>query len=150
VRVERQRLQSGDLSPLKSKASRRVVPVGQVVIDELAAYLATRPHDGPLFVDELGGPVQYWRWKKLLGAATAATGVAVTSHGFRHFFASAQIAGGASVKQVQTLLGHASAVVTLRTYTHLRPGDEDRSRDLMDAALSPLADSLRTGAASRV
>ena len=150
VKVERQRMQSGDLSPLKSKASRRVVPLGQVVIDELAAYLATRPHDGPLFVDELGGPLQYWRWKKLLAAATATAGVSVTSHGFRHFFASAQIAGGASVKQVQTLLGHASAVVTLRTYTHLWPGDEDRSRDLMDAALGPLADSLRTEATSKV
>ena len=46
------------------------------------------------------------------------------------------------------VLGHASAMITLRTYAHLWPGDEDRTRDVMDAALSPLADSLRTGAAS--
>ena len=52
------------------------------------------------------------------------------------------------MKQVQTVLGHASAVITLRTYAHLWPGDEDRTRDVMDAALSPLADSVRTEAAS--
>ena len=62
----------------------------------------------------------------------------------RHFFASALISGGASVKQVQSVLGHASAVITLQTYSHLWPGDDDRTRDVMDAALSPLADSLRT------
>ena len=52
------------------------------------------------------------------------------------------------MKQVQTVLGHASAVVTLRTYAHRWPGDEDRVRDVADAALSPLADSLRTEAAA--
>ena len=71
-----------------------------------------------------------------------------TAHSLRHFFTSALIAGGASVKQVQTVLGHASAVITLRTYAHLWPGDEDRTRNVMDAALSPLADSLRTEVAS--
>jgi integrase len=39
IRVERQRLQSGRIAPLKSKASRRTVPVGQIVIDVLAAHL---------------------------------------------------------------------------------------------------------------
>lgn len=32
--------------------------------------------------------------------------------------------------------------------SHLFPGDDDRTRDVMDAALSPLADSVRTEAAS--
>jgi integrase len=56
------------------------------------------------------------------------------------------------VKQVQTFLGHASAVITLRTYAHPWPGDEDRTRNVLDAALSPLgalADSLRTETASK-
>ena len=75
-------------------------------------------------------------------------GVEVGSHGLRHFAASALISGGASVKQVQTFLGHSSAVITLRTYAHLFPGDEDRTRNVLDAALSPFADSLRTEAAS--
>ena len=147
IRVERQRTQAGRITPTKGRRS-RTVPVGQVVIDELAAHLAAYPSDGALFTDEMGKPLPYWRWKKLLAAATTETGVDVTAHGFRHFAASALISGGASVKQVQAFLGHASAVITLRTYAHLWPGDEDRTRNVLDAALSPLADSLRTEAAS--
>lgn len=51
------------------------------------------------------------------------------------------VQGGASVKQVQLVLGHASAVVTLRIYAHLWPGEEDRTRTVMDAVLG----CLRTG-----
>ena len=144
INVERQRMQSGHLGPPKSKSSRRVVPVGRVVIEELAAHLTPHPSDGPLFVDEIGEPLLYRRWQTLWGAAARQVGVEFTSHDLRHFFASALISGGASVKQVQTVLGHSSAVITLQTYSHLCPGDDDRTRDVMDAALSPLADSLRT------
>jgi len=98
--------------------------------------------------DELGQPFTYQAWKRLWKVAATSAGVEGTTHDLRHFYASALIAGGASVKQVQTVLGHASAVITLRTYAHLWPGDEDRTRNVMDAALSPIADSVRTEAAS--
>ncbi|MFE4332699.1 tyrosine-type recombinase/integrase [Streptomyces sp. NPDC056831] len=65
----------------------------------------------------------------------------MVTHGLRHFYASALIGGGASVKQVQMVLGHASAVVTLRNYAHLWPGEENRTRSVMDAVLG----GLRTG-----
>ena len=42
------------------------------------------------------------------------------------------------------VLGHASAVVTLRTYAHLWPGDDDRTRSIIDVVLSPPKDSGRT------
>lgn len=148
IRVERQRTQAGRLAPVKSKSSRRVVPVGQVVIDALAAHLAAYPSQGALFVDELGEPLLYRRWRTLCEAAARSAGLDCTAHSLRHFYASALIAGGASVKQVQQRLGHASAVITLQTYAHLWPGDDDRTRDVMDAALGPLADSPRTAAAS--
>jgi hypothetical protein len=48
------------------------------------------------------------------------------------------IAGGASVKLVQTVLGHSSAVVTLSTYSHMWPGDDERTRTVLDANLSVL------------
>jgi hypothetical protein len=57
-------------------------------------------------------------------------------------------AGGASVKVAQTRLGHGSAVVTLNTYGHLWPGDDDLTRTVMDSAFAILADSLRTSAAA--
>lgn len=147
IRVERQRRQDSTLGPVKGRQA-RTVPVGQVVIDALAAHLAAYPTEGPLFVDEAGDPLLYRRWRSLCEAAARDAGVDVTAHTLRHFFASALIRGGASVKQVQTVLGHSSPSITLETYTHLWPGDEDRTRDLVDAALSPLADSLRTAAAS--
>jgi len=151
IRVERQRLQSGEIAPLKSKTSRRKVPVGKVVVDALTAHLRDYPGtDAALFVDEFSEPLTYRRWKRLWSDAASAALVDATSHDLRHFAASALISGGASVKQVQTFLGHASAVITLRTYAHMFPGDEDRTRNVLDAALSPaaLADSVRTEAAS--
>lgn len=67
--------------------------------------------------------------------------VEIGSHELRHYAASASISGGVWVKQVQTLLGHSSAVITPpRTCAHIFPGDEDRTRNVLDAALSPLAD----------
>lgn len=152
IRVERQRVQTGDLAPLKSKTSRRTVPVGQVVVDALTAHLGTFPGtDEALFVDELGAPLTYRRWKRLWSVAASSAGVDATSHDLRHFAASALISGGASVKQVQMFLGHSSAVITLRTYAHMFPGDEDRTRNVLDAALRATiarsADSVRTEAA---
>ncbi len=74
---------------------------------------------------EEGEPLNYRRWKKwncarrALQAAENATAERegrkpvelphMVTHDLRHFFASALIAGGASVKQVQLVLGHASA-----------------------------------------
>ena len=63
----------------------------------------------------------------------------------RNYCASALIAGGASVVQIQHVLGHATPVITLRTYSHLFPGDDDRIRTALDAALTLLGseDNLR-------
>jgi len=58
--------------------------------------------------------------------------------GHHRWTSSALISGGASVKQVQAFLGHASAVITLRTYVHMWPGDQDRTRNVLDAALAVL------------
>lgn len=44
----------------------------------------------------------------------------------------------------QERLGHSSPVITLEIYAHLWPGGDDRTRDVMDAALTSLAESLRT------
>lgn len=65
-------------------------------------------------------------------------------HDLRHFFASALISAGCSVNA----LGHSTAATTLNMYPHLWPGDEDRIRDAIDAAMAgPAEDSLKTGLA---
>lgn len=148
VRVERQRTQANKITPTKGKRS-RTVPVGQIMLDALAAHLNEYPAgSASLFVDELGEPLTYRRWKTLLGNATKMAGVDLTSHSFRHFAASALISHGASVKAVQESLGHADATTTLRVYAHLFPGDEERTRTALDAALANLADSTRTVSAN--
>ncbi|MGW6744150.1 tyrosine-type recombinase/integrase [Streptomyces sp. NPDC055025] len=153
IRVERQRLQSGKIGPPKTAKSRRTVPVGEVVTDALLTHLAARPSKEWLFTMEEGEPLNYRRWKTEWNCARKALQAAeregrkpvelphMVTHDLRHFYASALIAGGASVKQVQLVLGHASAVITLRIYAHLWPGEEDRTRTVMDAVLG----GLRTG-----
>jgi integrase len=44
------------------------------------------------------------------------------SHDLRHTTASLAVAAGADVKTLQTMLGHASAVMILDRYGHLMPG----------------------------
>ena len=49
-------------------------------------------------------------------------------HDLRHYYASGLIASGCDVVTVQRALGHAKATTTLRTYSHLWPTAEDRTR----------------------
>lgn len=60
----------------------------------------------------------------------------VRIHDLRHSAASIAIASGANVKQVQQMLGHASATVTLDTYSHVFPSLAEQLRDRLDAAYS--------------
>lgn len=140
VRVERQRLQDGTVGPTKTAKSTRTVPLGAVVVDELAAYGAGEW----LFTTPMGEPLTYRRWKVEWSYALRSTGLTLTTHSLRNFTASGLIAGGASVKSVQTVLGHSSAAITLRVYSHLWPDDEDRTRSVLDAALTTPADQVRT------
>ena len=68
--------------------------------------------------------VGYW-WRR----ARARAGCdGMRLHDLRHFYASGLIAAGCDVVAVQRALGHASATVTLDTYSHLWPTAEDRTR----------------------
>ena len=108
VKVERQRLPSGRIGPPKTAKSARTVPLGQVVIDELAAHLAAYPSDGPLFTVATGARLRYVTWVSAWARACKAVSLDVDTHALRHFYASALIAGGASVKVVQTRLAGVS------------------------------------------
>ncbi|MGJ5833500.1 tyrosine-type recombinase/integrase [Streptomyces ossamyceticus] len=54
-------------------------------------------------------------------------------HALRHFYASVLLDSGESVKAVSTYLGHGDPGFTLRTYTHLMPTSETRTRKAVDA-----------------
>ncbi|MBP2192143.1 hypothetical protein BJ987_005044 [Nocardia goodfellowii] len=55
-----------------------------------------------------------------------------TWHDLRHFYASALIQAGASVKTVQVRLGHSDANTTLRVYTHLWPDQDSHTREAIE------------------
>ena len=59
----------------------------------------------------------------------------ITTHDLRHTAASLAASAGANVKAVQTMLGHASAVLTLDTYSDLFPDDLDAVAARLDEAV---------------
>ncbi len=142
--------QGSTLSPPKTGASNRTIPLPQVVVDALAAHLAEFPAgpDGLVFTRSgkpITGSAFGHRWRSAVKTAglPARTGF----HALRHYYASLLIRHGESVKTVQARLGHASAVETLDTYSHLWPDSDDRTRDAIDSVLGSTADALRTGTA---
>ena len=103
----------------------------------LAAHLARWPvgENGLVFTNTIGSPIGRSQYSTMFRVASAAIGVEATSHDLRHHAAAMLISAGCSVKAVQSFLGHATAAETLDTYGHLWPGDEDRIRAAIDAAL---------------
>ena len=106
----------------------RLVPVGTYALDAVDAYLArARPQlastgsaerAGALFLNARGGRLsRQSAWAVLVKAADRA-GVTrdVSPHTLRHSFATHLLEGGADVRVVQELLGHAS-VTTTQIYT---------------------------------
>jgi len=73
-----------------------------------------------LFLNQRGHPLTPSGFWRILKGYVAACGIqtAVTPHTFRHTFATHLIEGGADLRVVQELLGHAS-ISTTEIYTHL-------------------------------
>ena len=105
----------------------RVVPFGREAARWIEAYLerarprlAAGKRHGTLFVNARGGPLSRMGYWKLLRDRARAAGLAarVHPHALRHSFATHLLQGGADLRVVQELLGHAS-VTTTAIYTHL-------------------------------
>lgn len=104
----------------------RLVPIGRFAREALDAYLVrSRPllaprgrASGSLFLGARGGPLsRQSAWLIIRGAAERAELTAELSpHTLRHSFATHLLEGGADVRVVQELLGHAS-VATTQLYT---------------------------------
>jgi integrase/recombinase XerD len=113
---------------LRGKGSReRIVPLGSFATKAIDDYcvrvrpglLAKNPKNNPaLFLNSRGGRIsRQSAWQMVLDAASAA-GITehVSPHVFRHSYATHLLDGGADIRVVQELLGHAS-VTTTQIYT---------------------------------
>ncbi|WP_455901833.1 site-specific tyrosine recombinase XerD [Rhodococcus gordoniae] len=107
----------------------RLVPVGRPALGALDAYLVRgRPtlatgRTAAVFLNARGGRLsRQSAWKVLQTAAErAGVDVGVSPHTLRHSFATHLLDGGADVRVVQELLGHAS-VTTTQIYTLVTAG----------------------------
>lgn len=74
-------------------------------------------------------------WHPALEAAGVEANRASGMHALRHFYASTLLDAGESIKAVSEYLGHADPGFTLRTYTHLMPTSDERTKKAIDRVL---------------
>ena len=134
----------------------RAVPLPDSVATGLQAHITAHPPvsvtlpwrdvDGPpvtaplLFFDADGGNLNRnlfnrSTWRPALTAAGVPHGRENGMHALRHFYASVLLDAGESIKALSDYLGHHDPGFTLRTYTHLMPSSEKRTKEAVDRAL---------------
>jgi len=126
-------LEEGSVRVLGKGRKEREVPLGSFARQAVEAYLtrgrpalASGATRGALFLNARGGRLSRQSCARLLAVHVQRAGIdrRVTLHTLRHSFATHLLEGGADVRVVQELLGHASVattqVYTLVTKEHLR------------------------------
>jgi integrase/recombinase XerD len=118
----------------------RVVPLGAKAVAAVEAYL---DHERPKLADRGGTQSQFlllssrggrlrreriWELIKIYAKASGCSDE-LSPHSMRHSFATHLLAGGADLRQVQEMLGHAS-IATTQIYTHV---DHTRLKKVHDA-----------------
>jgi integrase/recombinase XerD len=116
---------------LTGKGSKqRIVPVGSFAIDATERWLLDRPtfrrgdrDTGALFLSTRGNRLTrqaVWRIVRMYGIAAGVAPGDLSPHVFRHSAATHMVEGGADLRTVQELLGHAS-LSTTQMYTKVSP-----------------------------
>ena len=108
----------------------RVVPVGWLAVDAIRAYLpirldlrGSRRDDERLFVNARGGGLSrqaVWQIVKKHARTAGIDEASVSPHVLRHSAATHMVEGGADLRTVQEMLGHAS-ISTTQIYTRVSP-----------------------------
>lgn len=102
----------------------RIVPVGSKALSALGEYLDIReklkPASNRIFLNSRGGGITTRSLARIIKKYGLVSGISknVSPHVLRHSFATHLLAGGADLRAIQEMLGHASLSTTQR-YTHL-------------------------------
>ena len=117
---------AGTVAPHGKGDKPRLVPVGQLSLEHISAYLERRADDARqsssvlLFCGPRGNALTrqgIWKLMRGYGQKAGLRGD-LHPHKLRHSFATHLLAGGADLRTVQILLGH-SSIKTTEIYTHL-------------------------------
>lgn len=113
----------------------RLVPVSKTAREYIYSYLDDRKEKkwgskNSVFLSNRGKAITRIMVFNIIRQAVERAGIdkQVSPHTFRHSFATHLLAGGASIRQVQEMLGHES-IVTTEIYTHL---DTSRLRETVE------------------
>ena len=102
----------------------RLVPISSTARERIHRYLevrrSARAGEETLFLNNRGSSLTRVMIFTILREAARRAGIEkkISPHTFRHSFATHLLEGGASIRQVQELLGHES-ILTTEIYTHL-------------------------------
>ena len=137
LRLESVNFQQGWLRVFGKGSKERMVPVNDAALARLREYLAERERKfggrdaaAELFLNRAGGRLSRQQmWKDIVARGKEA-GVEIRPHPhlFRHTFASHLVQGGADLRSVQEMLGHAS-LNTTQIYAHVDKGDVKRAHE---------------------
>ncbi len=125
--LEALNLEAGYLIARGKGNKERIVPMGECAKKKLLTYIASvRPRllknqtDNTLFLSRLGKKMSRQAfWKKLkVYARQAGIQKEISPHMLRHSFASHMLEGGADLRALQMMLGHAD-ISTTQIYTHV-------------------------------
>ena len=118
----------GGLVRVRGKGKKeRIVPVGQMALKGLRAYLDMKPPKEaasaikkPLFISRIGSRLTDRSVRRMVLKYVKRTGLGkeISPHTFRHSFATHMLDRGADLRSVQELLGHAN-LSTTQIYTHV-------------------------------
>ena len=127
IGVQDLQLDEGLVRVFGKGAKERLVPIGRTALGAVALYLRElRPRvehgagEGKLFLNARGKPLSRMGAWKILQKHVKAAGLVkrVTPHTLRHSFATHLLEGGADLRAVQEMLGHAD-ISTTQIYTHV-------------------------------
>jgi integrase/recombinase XerD len=118
-------------------AKQRLVPMGEGArqlllqyVEEARPRLLKKRASRYVFVSRRGGPLTRQGFWKLLRCRARRAGITqvISPHMLRHSFATHLLEGGADLRSVQVMLGHAN-IATTQIYTHIERGRLKRVHD---------------------